>query len=145
MYYLYIGTQWGFGERVILLMLSDGTYLLLLISSVSLFFRKRWGWWLIVIVYGKLLLSRCIAFIAELSLILSGMIADTFHLNAFIGDLFLMFMYVLILFFMLTPSMRHFFNISMTGVKLGLAIGVGSIIMYAIYFIIMIYGFSLMS
>ncbi|MCD8509356.1 MAG: hypothetical protein LRY73_05370 [Bacillus sp. (in: Bacteria)] len=65
-YYLYIGTHWGFGERIVLLMVSDGVYLLLILSSISLYLKKKWGWWLTVLVYGKLFLAKSIALLLKL-------------------------------------------------------------------------------
>ncbi|MCD8509357.1 MAG: hypothetical protein LRY73_05375 [Bacillus sp. (in: Bacteria)] len=77
-------------------------------------------------------------------MIYSGIIAETFQLNAFIADIFILFMYIIILFFLLTPPVRQHFSIGFSGVKLGLLICVGSVILYTIYFVVMLTGVSIM-
>ncbi|WP_307326131.1 hypothetical protein [Evansella vedderi] len=141
-YYLYIGIQWGFGERLILLMASDGIYLLLILSSIGLFMGKNWSWWLTIIVYTKLLIAKAVTLIAETSMIFSGIIVEDFQIESFILEVFILFMYSIVIFFLSLPMVRSFFSIQWKGKKLVFLVNVSALIVYMLYFIVVVFIIS---
>ncbi|MDG5787497.1 hypothetical protein QA612_08315 [Evansella sp. AB-P1] len=141
-YYVYIGLQWGFEERLILLMVSDGIFILFIFSSISILLWKKWGWWLTVIIYCKLILAKIITVISEIAMVLLGVIIESIRINVILFDLFVILLYSVIVFIFLRPTIRQRFTIQMTGSRLSFFIIVSTLILYFVHFIILLLTMS---
>ncbi|WP_026689591.1 hypothetical protein [Alteribacter aurantiacus] len=133
-YMFYIAFSWGFTPRIIQILVTDSIYLFFLISSVGLFLFKSWGWWVTVILYGKLLLSKVIGAGSEWFLLLTGTIAERWQWGMFFADFFIMLLYVLVLVVLFTKQ-REKFKIEDRGVRLAVLVCVGVVLLYSLYFI----------
>ncbi|SDY90401.1 hypothetical protein SAMN05421736_104142 [Evansella caseinilytica] len=137
-YFLYIGLQWGFGERMKLLLFSDSVYIFLFVSTIGLLTFRRWGWWLSIILYAKLLLARAVTVIATFVNIRFGFIAETLHIYLFLSDLLLILLFAVIIVFFTRPATKKLYGISLSGVRLFFLAGTSAVIVYFIYFIVML-------
>ncbi|UTR09719.1 hypothetical protein MM300_17765 [Evansella sp. LMS18] len=137
-YYMYIGIQWGFTERILLDLISDSVYLLLIVSSVGLLMKKTWSWWLTIILHSKLFLANAIAMAVVILNIMAGTIAETLQLNLFIADIILLVLFLAMISLFSSRYVRRLFNVEYSGTKLLFLVAISAIILYMIYFIIMI-------
>ena len=137
-YYIYIGSQWGFTERIILDLISDSVYLLLILSSVGLLLKKGWSWWLTIVIYSMYLIANSITALVVALNIVTGMIAENLQLNLFIIDIILLLLFLTVIIILSRRSVRESFNVGYKGSKLLYLVVISSIILYMLYFIIML-------
>lgn len=137
-YYIYIGSQWGFTERIILDLISDSVYLLLILSSVGLLLKKGWSWWLTIVIYSMYLIANSITALVVALNIVTGMIAENLQLNLFIIDIILLLLFLTVIIILSRRSVRELFNVGFKGSKLLFLVVISSIILYMLYFIIML-------
>ncbi|RNA69246.1 hypothetical protein [Alteribacter keqinensis] len=134
-YMLYISFSWGFTPRMVQILVTDSIYLILIISAAGLLFLKTWGWWVTVILYGKLLMSKLIGTGTEWFLLLSGTIAEKWRWDIFFADLFIILLYTVILACFFLRRIRRIFNVHEAGKKMAFLVTIGIILLYSIYFV----------
>ncbi|WP_096434964.1 hypothetical protein [Alteribacter populi] len=135
-YMLYIAVAWGFNPRIVQLLVTDSIYVFLLVSSVGIWFYKPWGWWVTIILYGKLLLSKVIGSGSEWFLIFTGTIAEPWRWEMFAADFFIVILFLLLLGYFFRRTVRSEFCIKETTRRVVVIASMGVILLYALYFVI---------
>ncbi|MBU9711406.1 hypothetical protein [Evansella tamaricis] len=137
-YYWYIMEHWGYNERFFLDIISDSAYLLLIVVSIGLLWKKPWGWWLGMIVYFKLAFAGVLSIVFAIVNILSGNILEPLNFQFFLYDFLAVSIFVIVVGILSLPSIRNFYSVSYPKGVLFFFVGIGGIILYVLYFIIML-------
>ncbi|UCZ54905.1 hypothetical protein LGQ02_09235 [Bacillus shivajii] len=135
---LYVGIAWGFGERITLVFISDSAYILFIITAIGFLLKKKWSWWMSMIVFIKLFIAKFLSMIAEIVNIMTGMVAEPLRFELFIGDFLILILFIAIITFLSLPMFRNTFDIQTSASRIIFFSGLGAIILYFIYFIVML-------
>ncbi|PRO66887.1 hypothetical protein [Alkalicoccus urumqiensis] len=106
-YYTYIGMHWGLREGSAGLLVSDGILLLLLPAAVLLFFFKAPGWWLLMIGFVYLLLSKVVLVLANIVLSVAGLFTGQESQGIGAADVFYILFYAAVLLIFSLPAVRQ--------------------------------------
>ncbi|MBU9720068.1 MULTISPECIES: hypothetical protein [Bacillaceae] len=137
-YFGFIGWNWGFNERFINYIVNDSFFLILImVALVGLLLHKTWSWWMSTIIFAMLFLSNFISliglFIAQLD-----MTGYSFSIASMFYDILILFSFFIGLVLLFLPYIRKKYSVSISTGQTIFFVGVGAIILYMLYFILMI-------
>jgi hypothetical protein len=131
---MFVGLSWGFTPRMVQLFVTDSIFLFFILSAVGLLLIKTWGWWVTVILYGKLLLSKFIGTGTEWFLISTGLIAEPLDWGRATADLGILLLYAGVIILLFTHCFRKLFGLTERRGRLMIMTAMGVIVLYAVYF-----------
>ncbi|RKL67504.1 hypothetical protein CR203_09135 [Salipaludibacillus neizhouensis] len=135
-YYMYIGFMWVLNDRMLMLLVSDGLFILFLPLAIVLLLRLRSAWWLTMILFTQLFVAKIIAIFANLFLVFSGTIAEPLQWSGYVLELIFIFVYLLIIIVFAMPSIRDFFTITLTPKQWVWRVFAGAMLLYILHFLI---------
>lgn len=106
-YYLYIAFTWGLRQSSAGLLISDGIFLLFIPISAALYFLKPAGWWLNMIAFTYLLLSKIVAVAANVFLLQAGLVVGQDGGMNYTVEIFLILLYIAVLVVFSLRPVRH--------------------------------------
>lgn len=113
-YYGYIGFMWGFNERMVMLLISDGVFWLFVPAAIGIFMRKKWSWWLTISVFVQLFIAKLIAIFANIFLLLSGNVAESLQGSNIAIEIGYLVMFLIISISFSFESIRKMFKVEQT-------------------------------
>ncbi|SDN35043.1 hypothetical protein [Alkalicoccus daliensis] len=135
-YYLYISFTWGLRQGGLSLLVSDGIFLLFLPIAAALFYFKPAGWWLNMIVFTYLLISKIVAVAANIFLLQAGLIVDQEGGMNFAIETFYIVLYLAILILFLWKPVREALNVYLERLRISAfwRIFPAALVIYALQF-----------
>ena len=137
-YFVYIGMVWGTADRLILLFVSDGLFLLFLAVGFGLWKYKAWSWWLGVILFTQFFIAKIISLFVNFLLVQTENIDGQFNLEQVAVEVIylLFFMTVLILF--RWKPVKDLLEVTFNWRKHLWRIAVSAILLYMLHLLLMI-------
>lgn len=135
-YYMYIWLLWGVSERLIMLLISDSLFLLFIPAAVGLLLRKKFSWWLTMILFTQLFVAKVIAIAANIFLIVSGTIAETMQWSHFLVESLFLALYLLILIIFGLKPIREVLSVRLSPREWVWRVLAGAMGLYVLHFAI---------
>ncbi|QKS71168.1 hypothetical protein FLK61_31130 [Paenalkalicoccus suaedae] len=111
LYYFYIGVVFGFNDRLLLQIITNGPMMLLLAVGLLLLFSFRVGWWLHMIVFTQLLLAKVVSLIGEVILSQTGLFYEDLSVSAVFLDISVVLLYIVALLVFTSDSVKQLIHV----------------------------------
>ncbi|WP_280768111.1 hypothetical protein [Salipaludibacillus daqingensis] len=135
-YYVYIGVMWGYSERMLMLLVSDGVFWLFVPAAIGIFRREKWSWWLTISVFVQLFIAKIIAIAANVFLLVSGNVAEPLQGSNMAIEFLYLVLYLIIIVSLSLEPIRKFSNVNKSFLEAFWRVFLLAIGIYVIHFIL---------